>query len=215
LTEAEWLDCFDPGPMLRFLEGRVSPRKLRLFACACCRLCWNCLPDQWSRAAVEVAERYADGMASGEELGLRRRGISPGEVFGFASRAAVQNHAAVVQNYAAGAAYAATLESGPEDGYAFLVHLFGRPVLAVVLREVVGSPFRRPHIDPPSLRWNEGAVRRVAQGIYDDRAFDRLPILADALMDAGCDDEAILAHCRSEGPHVRGCWVIDLILGKE
>jgi hypothetical protein len=55
----------------------------------------------------------------------------------------------------------------------------------------------------------------IAQGIYAGRAFDRLPILHDALLDAGCDDEAILSHCRCEGPHVRGCWVIDLLLGKE
>lgn len=55
----------------------------------------------------------------------------------------------------------------------------------------------------------------LAQGIYEDRAFDRLPFLLDALMDAGCDDEAILDHCRREGPHGRGCWVVDLVLGKE
>ena len=56
---------------------------------------------------------------------------------------------------------------------------------------------------------------QIAQAIYDDRAFDRMPILADALEDAGCTDRAILDHCRSEGPHVRGCWVVDLLLGKE
>ena len=65
------------------------------------------------------------------------------------------------------------------------------------------------------LAWNDGTVRRITEGIYEERAFDRLPILHDALLDAGCDNEDILAHCRSAGPHVRGCWVIDLILGKE
>jgi hypothetical protein len=55
----------------------------------------------------------------------------------------------------------------------------------------------------------------LAQGIYDERAFERLPILADALEDAGCTDAAILVHCRGPGPHVRGCWVVDLILGKQ
>jgi hypothetical protein len=58
-------------------------------------------------------------------------------------------------------------------------------------------------------------VPKIAQGIYEERAFDRLPILHDALLDAGCDNEDMLTHCRSEGPHVRGCWVVDLILGKE
>ena len=67
------------------------------------------------------------------------------------------------------------------------------------------------------LEWlagNNGAAEPVAATIYDDRAFDRLPILADALEDAGCDDHDILAHCRGPGPHVRGCWVVDLVLGK-
>src|SRR5438067_305851 len=68
------------------------------------------------------------------------------------------------------------------------------------------------HLTPHALC---GTVRRIAEGIYAERAFDRLPILADALLDAGCDDEAILSHCRTDGPHVRGCWVIDLILGKQ
>ena len=64
------------------------------------------------------------------------------------------------------------------------------------------------------LRWNDGTLVRIAQAIYDNRAFDRLPILADALEDAGCDNADILAHCRGPGPHVRGCWVVDLLLGK-
>ena len=75
--------------------------------------------------------------------------------------------------------------------------------------------FRPLPLDPRWLAWNDGAVRKMAQVIYDDRAFDRLPILADALEDAGCDNAAILSHCRGPGEHVRGCWVVDLLLGKE
>ena len=63
-------------------------------------------------------------------------------------------------------------------------------------------------------QWNDGTVHRVAQAIYDERAFERMPILADALEDAGCDNADILNHCRNGGEHVRGCWVIDLLLGK-
>jgi hypothetical protein len=81
-------------------------------------------------------------------------------------------------------------------------------------REVI-NPFHPTPLLPSLLNWNDGTVPKIAQGIYEGRAFDRLPILHDALLDAGCDDENILAHCRSEGPHVRGCWVIDLILGKQ
>jgi hypothetical protein len=84
-----------------------------------------------------------------------------------------------------------------------------------LLRDIFGNPFRTVTLDPAWLAWNGGTVRKLAQAVYDDRAFDRLPILADALEDAGCTDGEILAHCRSGGEHVRGCWVVDLLLGKE
>ncbi len=79
-------------------------------------------------------------------------------------------------------------------------------------RDVTGNPFRPVAVDPA---WRTATAVGIAQAIYDDRAFDRLPILADALQDAGCENADILAHCRGDGPHVRGCWVVDLVLGKE
>jgi hypothetical protein len=81
-----------------------------------------------------------------------------------------------------------------------------------LVRDLYGNPFRPNAFDP---RWRTSDAVALAQAIYDERAFERLPILADALMDAGCEDEQVIAHCRSEGPHVRGCWVVDLVLGKE
>ncbi len=74
--------------------------------------------------------------------------------------------------------------------------------------------FRPTALSPSCMAWNDGAVRKMAQLIYDDRAFDRLPLLADALEDAGCTDADILDHCRGGAEHVRGCWVVDLLLGK-
>jgi hypothetical protein len=82
---------------------------------------------------------------------------------------------------------------------------------APLLRCIVGNPFRPVSIDPS---WLTSTVVALVHGIYDDRAFDRLPILADALEDAGCDHPDILGHCRGVGPHARGCWVVDLVLGK-
>jgi hypothetical protein len=79
------------------------------------------------------------------------------------------------------------------------------------LRDIFGNPFRLATLD---RSWLTSTVTSLAQAIYDDRAFDRLPILADALEDAGCTDQDILAHCRGGGEHVRGCWVVDLLLGK-
>jgi hypothetical protein len=84
-----------------------------------------------------------------------------------------------------------------------------------LIRDIVGNPFRLVTAARAWLSWNEATIPKMAQGIYDERAVDRLPILADALEDAGCDNADILAHCRAPGPHVRGCWVVDLILGKE
>ena len=82
-----------------------------------------------------------------------------------------------------------------------------------LLRDITGNLFRPAALAPSWLAWNDGTVRKMAQAIYDARAFDRLPLLADALEDAGCTDAAILSHGREPGEHVRGCWVVDLVLG--
>jgi len=86
-----------------------------------------------------------------------------------------------------------------------------RAAQAILLRDIFGNPFHPVAFDPA---WRTEAVVGLARGAYEDRAFDRLPVLADALEDAGCADAAVLAHCRGPGPHVRGCWVVDLVLGK-
>ena len=81
-----------------------------------------------------------------------------------------------------------------------------------LLRDIIGNPFRPVAVDPA---WLTSDVLLLARGIYEERAFDRMPILADALQDAGCDSADVLAHCRGANPpHVRGCWVVDLLLGK-
>jgi len=81
-----------------------------------------------------------------------------------------------------------------------------------LLRDIFGNPFRPVTVDP---EWLTSTVVALARGIYDERAFDRLPILADALQDAGCETADVLDHCRGPGPHARGCWVVDLLLGKQ
>jgi hypothetical protein len=86
---------------------------------------------------------------------------------------------------------------------------------AELVREVFGNPFRKAKIKWAWLACNDGIVAKLAQAIEEERAFDRLPILADALEDAGCTDADLLDHLRSPGSHVRGCWALDLILGKQ
>jgi hypothetical protein len=88
--------------------------------------------------------------------------------------------------------------------------------LCALLRDLIGDPFRpAPAVDPSWLAWNDGTVAKLAAAIYEERRFADLPILADALEDAGCSDAAILAHCRGPGEHVRGCWVVDLLTGRQ
>jgi hypothetical protein len=87
---------------------------------------------------------------------------------------------------------------------------YGR--IPALCREVFGNLFESVNFDPA---WHADTAVSLAQQMYDARDFSAMPILADALQDAGCDNEGILSHCRSSGPHVRGCWVVDLVLGKE
>ncbi len=84
-----------------------------------------------------------------------------------------------------------------------------------LFRDIFGNPFRHHTVLPLWSAWNDGIVPRIAGDIYEGRCFADLPILADALEDAGCDETAMLSHLRGPGPHVRGCWALDLVLGKE
>jgi hypothetical protein len=212
VTEADWLRCTDPGPMLEFLRGRASERKLRLFACACCRSVWHLLTDERSRRAVETVECKADGGASNEDfyaatLAAEEDGTSAAWA---ALYATLPDATRAATECATCAAEAACHTATPADARAA-----ERARQAQLLLEVFGNPFHLPSLPSELLAWNDGTLPRLARAIYDERAFDQLPILADALEDAGCDNAGILNHCRQSGVHVRGCWVIDLLLGKE
>jgi hypothetical protein len=212
MTEAEWLMCTDPNAMLQFVKKTVSARKVRLFGVACCRrLVWLLLTDERSRKAVEVAEQFAEDGDCGVELARARH----------ASHVAVNQHAKY-RRRALRAAYGIThgdALTAAYDAWQYAADSINKAhdlaIQADLLRDIIGNPFRPVALDPAWLQWNGGTVRKVAQAIYDDRAFDRLPILADALEEAGCTDRDILDHCRSGGDHVRGCWAVDLLLGKE
>jgi hypothetical protein len=221
MTEAEWLAATDPEPMLAFLRGKASERKLRLFAAGCCRRVWPALTEARCREAVGVAERYADGLASRGELeSARHLAEVDADVAEAWYRAALDSYgiSADKRDYreAAGAALAAASDPiwGATAELGKTARVFGgsKPRL---LRCIFGNPFRpAPPIAPAWLSWNSGTVPRLAAAIYEDRAFDRLPVLADALEDAGGADAELLDHCRGPGPHARGCWVVDLLLGK-
>jgi hypothetical protein len=247
MTEDEWLISERSGPMLDYLgcapgggkllkrQQRLRPshRKLRLFACACLRPFQHLL-DLCGQRAIEVAERFAEGLAIEEERAaaesevdqtpaLRGDGRSPDYWFAAATRHVVDSSPRVAAYSTASnvlsalATAMAPAEWGeavpswvPADGDATV-----NRSQACLLRELFGNPFRTMTVSPLWLGWNDGTIPKLSKGIYDDRAFDRLPILADALEDAGCTNAEILHHCRQVGEHRQGCWVVDLILGRQ
>jgi hypothetical protein len=220
MTEQEWLDCKDPRRLLQFAGAKTSSRKLRLFACACCRHLWRFfkgLPR--SRRALEVSERYADGQATKAELRAGRK-----QARGCELCAACTDALEAALRTSDSAAYEArllTLQSPVRDHIieGSDVHTAAANRLAQeeeraqsnLLREIVGNPFRPMTLD---TAWRTPPTLAVARTVYEDRRFDDLPLLADALEEEGCTDEAILAHLCGPGPHVRGCWALDGLLGR-
>jgi hypothetical protein len=211
MTEAEWLSSADPAGVLGELAGRVSARQLRLAYCACLRSdpIARLLVSKGSRRAGEVSEQYADGRTSAAALRSARVG---------AHSAWARIGPLKPEQYAAAelAHNACWLDPTMlRAGLTALQRLAGSSGLVIpvaLLHDIFGNPFRPVSLDPA---WRTSAVVDLARGIYEERAFDRMPILGDALDDAGCDVEAVLAHCRCENAtHVRGCWVVDLVLGK-
>jgi hypothetical protein len=214
MTEAEWRACIDPRPMLGFLRDKASDRQPRLFACAYGRAVRDTL-HLGPVAVVAVAERYADGLANAEDLASQRRGVYfPDEFRTWVVAPSAYEGAWQAVDWLTSAL---TLMPRDPDALSQFPILAGEIVKRSVhfLRDIFDNPFRPVTIDPAWLTWRDGTFPKLAQAIYDEHAFDRLLILADALEDAGCDNADILAHCRGPGPHVRGCWVIDLLLGKE
>src|SRR5262249_12056836 len=208
--EAEWLALKKPRPMLEFLEGKASDRKLRLFACAYARRNWHLL-SAVSRKAVDVAERYAEGKVNEAErdavAALALAEASEGHADAMAAFAATEAWYSLY--YTAWSAACTTCDA---DACEWYVEQGIEMPHGSYLRDIFGNPFRPVTFDPA---WRTATVTSLAQAIYDERVFDRMPILADALEDAGCTSADILGHCRGGGEHVRGCWVVDLVLGKE
>jgi hypothetical protein len=216
MTEQEWDSCTNPQKMLEFLRGKAGDRKLRLFACGCCRRVWDRLTNPRSRAAVEVAERYADGQATEAERDEAERQAEDAhsEVWRWPPMDADREAwwGALVWAYVA---TTRDLVSEREVNAAPLSAAVSPGAQVALLRDIVGNPYRPQRAAQAWLTWNGGTVRKLAQSIYDERQFSDMPILADALEEAGCDNAEVLQHLRSPGPHVRGCHVLDLILGRE
>jgi hypothetical protein len=238
MTEAEWLICSDPKPMLNGLDRRATDRKLRLFACACVRRIWRLLPPE-SRAGIEVSEQFADGTATVAErdaamarsdalaVSVYEGGRSP-DASAYATSSAAEclgEHAGTVPPAISAASTAASAlglhaaetvaaEQGNDDTYDRMNDMARSAEVkeqSKLVRDIFGNPFHHATCD---ASWHAPNVVALARSIYEKRAFHQMPELADALERAGCTNEEVLDHCRGPGPHVRGCWVVDLVLGK-
>jgi hypothetical protein len=220
MTEEEWQKCDDPAVMLSFLK-KASARKLRLFAVGCCRQIWRLIRRPECQRAVETGELYAD-----RRVNARRLREAEGAARLRATELEFEAQVTMLMGkYAArDAAYAAADAAGMPLMPLRAAYFARQAVTATsdrpksqtsLLRDLFGNPFRpklsaAPHV----LGWGEGVVPKLARAVYDDRRFADLPILADALEEAGCTAADVLAHCRAGGEHARGCWVVDLLLDK-
>jgi hypothetical protein len=232
MTEAKWLTCDVLREMLEFLRGKSSEGKLRLFKVACCRSGWHLITDDRLRKTVEAVEAFTAGELSTEAFDAANRD-------GWAAWAEIADRlgSGAAMARAAQAASCTACDSAPGhnvDAYTYAVatsealgDATGLPNSgyhqpngkhAAILRDIVGNPFRPVAIN---AAWLTPAVTALTQTAHEERALPsgeldpaRLAVLADALEDAGCTDADLLDHLRSPGPHVRGCWPLDLILGK-
>jgi hypothetical protein len=218
----KWPEGVNLQPLFFSLYGHISPRRQRLVAVAMCRRVAHLLPDKGCRAALDIAERYADrevkraDLASAHQAAQSAWGRIGGVTFTnredaprYAVRALASLTHPTKRHFADRVADGCAAAAGCEDpGRYSQLHnaecVRQKRLLLDVLPPVA--------VDPG---WQTSTVVVLARGIYTELAFDRLPILGDALEDAGCNDEDLLGHCRGPGPHIRGCWALDLLLEKE
>jgi hypothetical protein len=252
MTEAEWLACIDPQPMLEFVRRQASDRKVRLFAVACCRRVWPSLEHEEFRDAVRMAESFADGRVDRAEMlrahekahaifiALRRDPDSPSRDNGPAAALTASGFPSPPKSiwhriadalddpwwedeFDKGDALAPALVTARHAARAAADlqgerSVLDHPVTIAEHREQValvhclfGNPFRA---QPDCTAWLKREEIALAESIYAERAFDRMPLLADALEASGCKNADVIDHCRSGREHARGCWVVDLLLGK-
>lgn len=213
MTEQEWLASDTLADVLRALGPQQNSRRWRQFAVGCARLIWDLIPPEF-RAPVEVMERILDRKALRDEL--ERVHLPYRAVYNDAKRVACWASSPTGSIIERGRVLipmhtlrARRVAGGERDA----MHL--ERELCHVARDVFGNPFRPPPVyEPAWLRWGDGAVSSLAETIHAERAFEQMPILGDALEDAGCTEARWLEHCRDHATHVRGCWVLEAIRGR-
>jgi hypothetical protein len=224
MTEAEWLACEDAMRMLDWLacgtetistrwhgtvetrRWRLPERKLWLFAVAAHRPIADLVSRWRGPALLDSLERWAEGEITVGQLRDEVDGIRTDQRIRERTGSGDELHA-----------FRTLWTLCRDAGRGFdpnLMIVWGPPPAASLLREIVGNPFRPSALDPRWLDFATGVARRLARDAYLQRDWAALPVLSDALEEAGCTDAALLSHLRSPGPHVRGCWALDLVLAK-
>lgn len=209
MTEAEWLACADPMALFRATQDRATRRQDRLFYAGCARLLVRAIEPCCYRT-LDAAEILSDCPSASDAL-KSLAGEAWDHVFSLETEHPPDLHWHTAQLVSSAADWS-------EDGIDHVLDLCEQPqspsdsiaIVCLSLRCVFGNPFRPVTLSPS---WLTSTVVAIARGMYDARDFSAMPILADALQDAGCENADVLAHCRGLGPHVRGCWVVDGVLG--
>ena len=219
MTETEWTLGTNPLAMLEHVRqtirvGRGEGRKHFLLAVACGRLVWSRITGERVRRVIQWAETFADeyqdpddwdeivaGAQRTFENALEAGGRTQPIAGDFAITLAMRRLTQKIPLFAASAFLRASQGATGRN-----------PAGADIIRDIFGNPFRPVAFDPS---WRTSTVVALARQMYESRDFSAMPILADALQDVGYDDPEVLGHCRGPGPHTRGCWPVDLILGKQ
>jgi hypothetical protein len=213
LAEDDYLACCNPQRLVSFLANRNVPwsvRRVSLLGCACLRLGWDRLHEEMRRC-IETAEALADQQ---KDRGREKRRKESRRRFHDWTR---EQNSAPGWDEDLAQRVLGTLATDRDGAWLAWSGIFRLKPLGPVcpgqlVHDIFGNPFRPLTVD---LRWLDrlgGAVLHLARGIYDTHRFNEMPVLGDALEDAGCTDRAILDHCRGPGPHARGCWLLDTLL---
>jgi hypothetical protein len=204
----------DVDRLLPRLQDQGSRRRLRLFACGCCRQTWSLLTPE-AREVVARIEHFAEaGTAPRQSRGARV--LSP-PLQSLAAMWAAETVQALTEAVDAGAIHVLAQHAAralrDAAGHADWKTVRRRQV--DLLGDLYGNVLEPVAVNSTWLRWQAGVIVKMAEAIYSEHRFAEMPILGDALEEAGCSDSRILEHCRRHPEHARGCWLLDAILGKE
>ena len=211
--ESGWLTGLSPARLLYHVEQlrQLTGRKKRLFACGCYRLIWDRFSLPSIREAVEMTEGRADRKVRQAALMKYRYPAGDPPAGSVDERLRYSVHSLITPGLTPVHVAWMVRSAVEPERYEQASKWADCPPQADLVRDLFGNPFRPVAFDP---EWRTAAAVGVARSMYEARDFAPMPVLADALDDAGCDHPEVLAHCRDpQGVHVRGCWVVDGVLG--